>query len=105
MLQAYLFPKVHESQEWTIELIYKVNSFVNPLKYTKSFLQLIGVCGAIIAGTTMIYRKLRGTLITSSLIYFAITSIALLALGYVLSRLINRHYAGLTQERRVVIGL
>lgn len=105
MLQTYLFPKVHEPQEWNGELISKVNTLVEPLKSIKALLHLIGVVGAIIAGTTLIYRKLRGTLITTGLIYFAITSVALLALSYGFSRLISRHYAGLTEERKIELSL
>ena len=104
-LNAVLFPKPVAPEEWDAAHIQETNKFTGSMRTSATILNTIGAIGAIVAGCIMAVSKFRGSMISSTLIFIEITSLALLALGYCLNRVVNRHYQGLSEDKRVEIGL
>jgi len=104
-INYYLHPKINPSQDWDAVLIHNTYQLTQPLRNCKDFFLTIGGFGGAIGGSMIALKKFKGSLISSTLIYCEITFVALLAIGFYFNHLIGKHFLGLTDDKRVEIGL
>ncbi len=100
---SYFFPV--PPNEWTAETILQTEEFVRPLQNSAQCLKVIGGLGALFTTCKVVVCLFSAVVLSSTVVLVGLTSMALIALGMGISRLVASHYKGLTSEHRLEIAL